>query len=356
LAPLEPWLNDGDVTDIMVDGYSRVSVRRRSLGTKSEEVSTPFHDNDHLMEVINSTVRSAGQTIDRWSPSVAMTLPDGSLLNAMMPPLSLCGPALTIRKSPPRQLTAADLLRFGFWTEEIVEFIRACVQDRQNIIVSGGTASGKTTVLNIIAGMIPSQELIVAIERAELELQFPRTHVHVIRRQDTAPVIEGPGPVNDRHLVANALQMCPDRIVLSEIWADEWPDLLRAMNDGNGGFLVSIHADGPRDVLARLEDMATSADQPRPVMRVRRQVASAVDLITYQGQMEDGSRRLLQVTEVLGLRGDNIQLHDIFRLREAKLEKCEDHGHFEATEQVSSTEERVHALHTEPLIELMPSS
>jgi pilus assembly protein CpaF len=355
LAPLEPWLSDRDVTDIMVDGYSRVFVRRRSRGSEFEEVSTPFQGNDHLMEVINSAVGSAGRKIDRCSPSVDMRLPDGSLLNVMIPPLSLVGPALTICKSLPRQLTAADLLRSGFWNEEIVEFIRACVQSRLNIVVSGGTASGKTTVLNIIAGMIPTEERIIAIERAGVELQFPRRREHVIRLHGTAPATEGKGPVTARHLVASALQMCPDRIVLSEGGDDEWPDLLRAMNACDGSFLASIHANGSRAVLTGLVDMAISADPTRPVSNVRRQVASAVDLITYQARMQDGHRKLLKVTEVLGLQDDTIQLQDIFQFRETSVEEGRVCGHFEATGHMPKFEHRVQASLTEPLMELLGS-
>lgn len=346
LAPLNPWCKDPDVTDIMVDGYNKLYVERRSLGCKFEDVPSTFRDNDHLMDIIDSLVASQGDKRDESSPLIDTHLPDGSHINAVMPPFSQAGPAITTHKTPRDQLTMADLIRFGFWTEEIVEFLCACVHSRLNIVVSGDVASGKTTVLNLIAGMIPTDERIVIIEPMA-EVQLPKTHKYVVGLESHPPDIDGKGEVSTQHLVRNALRMRADRIIICNVLGSEAWDLFEAMNTGHDGTLMSIHAESAHDALTRLEMMVTSAHPSLPLQNVRRQMASAIDLITFQERLRDGSRKILKVAEVRGMKGDVIELQDIFEFQQPDIKEHAGRnnpttsGHFITTGHIPEFLERI---------------
>jgi len=340
LAPLEPWLNDPEVREIMVDGHNRVYVER---GGKFVDVPTPFRDDEHLIEVINAIVTPLGRKVDESSPFVDARLFDGSRVNAVIPPISLIGPVLTIRKFRHKPLTIEDLISFGAWSEDIVEFLRACVLSRLNIVITGGTGSGKTTALNLVAGMIPADERIIAIENAA-ELVLPETQKRVVALESRPPNIEGLGEVTIRDLVLNSLRMRPDRIVVGEVRGPETLDLLQAMNTGHDGTLFTIHADSPHDVMARLEMQATYANLSLPLLSVRQLMASAIDLITYQDRLRDGSRKILKVTEVTGMQGDVVGLQEIFEFRETGVDKeGKITGHFTATGHIPKCLNRIRA-------------
>jgi pilus assembly protein CpaF len=313
-GPLEPLLRDDTVTEIMVNGPDKIFIERNG---KLEHVNVSFESEDHLMRIIDRIVSPLGRRVDESSPMVDARLPDGSRVNAIIPPLALNGPTLTVRKFSRRPLTVDDLIGFGTLTQEAVEFLKACVMSRLNIMVSGGTGSGKTTLLNVLSGFIPEDERIVTIENAA-ELQLRQEHV--VTLESRPPNIEGKGEVAIRELVINSLRMRPDRIVVGECRGGEALDMLQAMNTGHDGSLTTLHANSPRDALARLETMCLMAGMELPMRAIREQIASAMDLIIQQARMRDGSRKVITVTEVQGMEGDVIVMSDIFVFEQQGIE------------------------------------
>lgn len=313
-GPIEPLLKDDTVSEIMVNGPRQVYVERNG---KLELTDITFQDDDHVMRVIDRIVSPLGRRIDESSPMVDARLPDGSRINAVIPPISLVGPTLTIRKFARDPLTAEDLVRFGTMSEEMVTFLKACVEARLNIVVSGGTGSGKTTTLNVLSSFIPPDERIVTIENAA-ELQLRQDHV--VTLESRPPNIEGRGEITIRDLVVNALRMRPDRIVVGECRSGEALDMLQAMNTGHDGSMTTVHSNSPRDTLARLETMCLMAGVELPVRAIREQIAAAVDLIIHQARLKDGSRKIVAVTEVQGMEGDVIVMQDIFVFEQTGME------------------------------------
>jgi pilus assembly protein CpaF len=313
-GPLEPLLADESITEIMVNGAQKVFIERQG---KLEKTNLTFESDDHLMRIIDRIVSPLGRRIDESSPYVDARLPDGSRVNAIIPPLALNGPTLTIRKFSKTPLTIEDLVRFGSITPEAVEFLKASVMARINGVVSGGTGSGKTTLLNILSGFIPEDERIITIENAA-ELQLRQEHV--VTLESRPPNIEGKGEVTIRDLVVNSLRMRPDRIVVGECRSGEALDMLQAMNTGHDGSLTTLHANSPRDTLSRLETMCLMAGMDLPVRAIREQIASAVDLIVQQERLRDGSRKIVNITEVQGMEGDIIVMSDIFVFEQQGME------------------------------------
>ena len=313
-GPLEPLLADESITEIMVNGAQKVFIERQG---KLEKTNLTFESDDHLMRIIDRIVSPLGRRIDESSPYVDARLPDGSRVNAIIPPLALNGPTLTIRKFSKTPLTIEDLVRFGSITPEAVEFLKASVTARINGVVSGGTGSGKTTLLNILSGFIPEDERIITIENAA-ELQLRQEHV--VTLESRPPNIEGKGEVTIRDLVVNSLRMRPDRIVVGECRSGEALDMLQAMNTGHDGSLTTLHANSPRDTLSRLETMCLMAGMDLPVRAIREQIASAVDLIVQQERLRDGSRKIVNITEVQGMEGDIIVMSDIFVFEQQGME------------------------------------
>jgi pilus assembly protein CpaF len=313
-GPLEPLLADESITEIMVNGPQKVFIERQG---KLEKVKISFESDEHLMRIIDRIVSPLGRRIDESSPYVDARLPDGSRVNAIIPPLSLNGPTLTIRKFSKTPLTVDDLIRFGSITPEAIEFLNACVNARLNVIVSGGTGSGKTTLLNILSGFIPGDERIVTVENAA-ELQLRQEHV--VTLESRPPNIEGKGEVTIRDLVINCLRMRPDRIVVGECRGGEALDMLQAMNTGHDGSLTTLHSNSPRDTLSRLETMCLMAGMDLPMRAIREQIASAVDLIVHEERMRDGSRKIVNITEVQGMEGDVIVMSDIFAFEQQGIE------------------------------------
>jgi pilus assembly protein CpaF len=305
-GPLEPLLAEDAVTEIMVNGAKKIYVERKG---KLEKVTAVFENDEHVLRIIDRIVSPLGRRIDESSPYVDARLPDGSRVNAIIPPLAVNGPTLTIRKFSKKPLTIQNLLEFGSITEEAVEFLKACVLARLNVVVSGGTGSGKTTLLNILSGFIPDDERIITVENAA-ELQLRQEHV--VTLESRPPNIEGKGEVTIRDLVINCLRMRPDRIVVGECRGGEALDMLQAMNTGHDGSLTTAHANSPRDTLSRLETMCLMAGMDLPVRAIREQIAAAVDVIVQQERMRDGSRKIVNVTEVQGMEGDVIVLSDVF--------------------------------------------
>lgn len=305
-GPISPLIQDPTVSEIMVNGPDQVYVEKKGRLTISD---VTFKDENHVMKVIEKIVAPLGRRIDESSPMVDARLPNGSRVNVIIPPLSLNGPTITIRKFSERPFTVKDLINFGTLTPNVAMFLKACVEARLNIVVSGGTGSGKTTTLNVISSFIPDDERIITIEDAA-ELQLGQEHV--IRLETRPPNVEGKGAVTIRDLVRNSLRMRPDRIVVGEVRSGEALDMLQAMNTGHDGSLTTGHANSPRDMISRLETMVLMAGMELPVKAIREQIASAVDLIVQQSRLKDGSRRITHVTEVVGMEGDIITLQDIF--------------------------------------------
>ena len=310
LGPIEPLLQDDSITEIMVNGPKKVFVER--LG-KLELTDVQFHDNAHVMNIAERILTPLGRRIDESSPLVDARLDDGSRVNIIIPPLSLTGPTITIRKFSKKPLTVNNLIAFGTIDEKMAEFLRACVKARINILVSGGTGSGKTTTLNVISSFIPERERIVTIEdAAELRLQ----QENVVTLESRPANIEGEGQITIRDLVRNALRMRPDRIIVGEVRSGEALDMLQAMNTGHDGSLTTAHANSPRDALSRLETMVLMSGLELPVRAIREQISSAIDLIIQQSRMRDGSRKITHVTEVQHMEGNTITMQDIFRYQQ----------------------------------------
>ena len=313
-GPLESLLSDESVSEIMVNGPDKVFVERKG---KISLTNTTFENNSHVMRVIDRIVSPLGRRIDESSPYVDARLPDGSRVNAIIPPLSLNGPTLTIRKFEKDPLTIGDLVNFGSMSTEVAQFLKACVAARLNIIVSGGTGSGKTTLLNVLSSFIPDDERIITVENAA-ELQLRQEHV--VTLESRPPNIEGKGEVTIRDLVINTLRMRPDRVVVGECRGGETLDMLQAMNTGHDGSLTTAHANSPRDTLSRLETMCLMAGMDLPVRAIREQIASAIDLIVQQSRLRDGSRKIVNITEVQGMEGDVIVMSDIFSFEQQGIE------------------------------------
>ncbi|MEP7092332.1 MAG: CpaF family protein, partial [Nocardioidaceae bacterium] len=305
-GPIEPFLRDPDLTEIMVNGFDSIYIER---GGRLVKVEGHFNDEAHLRRTIDKIVSRIGRRVDESSPMVDARLPDGSRVNAVIPPLAVDGSLLTIRKFAADPYMSADLVAFGTYSQRTADFLSACVRGRLNIIVSGGTGSGKTTTLNVLSSFIPSDERIITIEDAA-ELQLHQDHV--LRLESRPANIEGKGGVDIRDLVKNTLRMRPDRIVVGEVRDSSALDMLQAMNTGHDGSLCTVHSNGPRDTLARIETMVLMAGMELPMRAIREQVASAIDLIVHETRLRDGSRRITAVTEVERMEGDTITLQDVF--------------------------------------------
>jgi pilus assembly protein CpaF len=306
LGPLQPLLEDDTITEIMVNGPKNVYIERKG---RLHRVPVTFESNDHVMRVIDRIVAPLGRRIDESSPYVDARLQDGSRVNAVIPPISLVGPTLTIRKFSKNPITVEQLIQFGSISAESVQFLKACVEARLNILISGGTGSGKTTLLNVMSSFIPNDERIITIENAA-ELQLRQEHV--VTLESRPPNIEGRGEITIRDLVINSLRMRPERIIVGEFRGGETLDMLQAMNTGHDGSMTTAHANSPRDALARVETMCLMAGMDLPVRAIREQVSSAVDVICQQERMRDGTRKVTAITEVSGMEGDIITMTDIF--------------------------------------------
>ncbi len=309
-GPINQLIHDSSVSEIMVNGPESVYIEKKGRLIRSD---VKFKDDQHVMKVIEKIVAPLGRRIDESSPMVDARLPNGSRVNAIIPPLALNGPSITIRKFSEKPFNVRDLINFGTLSPEVAMLLKGCVEARLNIVVSGGTGSGKTTTLNVISSFIPDDERIVTIEDAA-ELQLAQEHV--VRLETRPPNIEGKGAITIRDLVRNSLRMRPDRIVVGEVRSGEALDMLQAMNTGHDGSLTTGHANSPRDMLSRLETMVLMAGMDLPVKAIREQIASAVDLIVQQSRLKDGSRRITHITEITGMEGEIVTMQDIFLFRQ----------------------------------------
>jgi pilus assembly protein CpaF len=306
LGPLEPLLADPGISDILVNGHANVYLER---GGKLEKSMVRFHDDAHLMNIIDRIVSAVGRRVDEASPMVDARLKDGSRVNVIIPPLAIDGPSLSIRRFAVDTLTAEDLMRFGTLTQQVTDVLEAVVRARLNVVISGGTGSGKTTLLNVLSTFIPENERIITIEdSAELQLRQP----HVVRLETRPPNIEGRGQVTQRDLVRNSLRMRPDRIVVGEVRGAESLDMLQAMNTGHDGSLTTVHANSARDALSRIETMVAMSGVQFPIRALRAQIASAVNVVIQTERQEDGKRRLTSLQEINGMEGDTITMTEIF--------------------------------------------
>ena len=325
LGPLQPLLEDDTITEIMVNGAKNIYIERKG---KIHRVPVTFENNDHVMRIIDRIVAPLGRRIDESSPYVDARLQDGSRVNAVIPPISLIGPVLTIRKFSRNPITVEQLIQFGSITQEGIQFLKACVEARLNIVISGGTGSGKTTFLNVLSGFIPSDERILTIENAA-ELQLRQEHV--VTLESRPPNIEGRGEITIRNLVVNALRMRPERIIVGEIRDEAALDMLQAMNTGHDGSMTTLHSNGPRDTLSRLETMTLMAGMDLPSRAIREQVSSAIDLICHQERMRDGTRKITNLTEVSGMEGEVITMTDIFVFEQTGFENGQIMGRLRPT-------------------------
>ncbi|HZU14465.1 MAG TPA: CpaF family protein [Chloroflexota bacterium] len=324
-GPIQPLLDDESVTEVMVNGYDQVFVERFG---KLQATDVSFDDDSHVMRVIDKIVAPLGRRVDEASPMVDARLPDGSRVNAIIPPLSLVGPVLTVRRFPRQPLTVEDLMRLGSFTRDMAEFMAAAVKARLNVVVSGGTGSGKTTLLNVLSSFIPDDDRIVTIEdAAELQLVQP----HVVTLEARPANIDGRGAITIRDLVRNSLRMRPDRIVVGEVRSGEALDMLQAMNTGHDGSLTTAHANSPRELLSRIETMVLMAGMDLPMRAIREQMSKAIHLIVQQERLEDGTRKITHITEIQGMDGDTIILEDIFRFDQTGFENGKVLGNFRAT-------------------------
>ncbi|MGH2582002.1 MAG: CpaF family protein [Anaerolineales bacterium] len=309
-GPLQPLLEDRSVTEIMVNGHTNVYVERQG---KLHRVPITFEDDDHVMHVIDRIVAPLGRRVDEASPYVDARLPDGSRVNAVIPPISLVGPILTIRKFSKDPITVEQMIEYGSVSAEAMQLLKGCVEANLNIVISGGTGSGKTTLLNVLSGFIPSDQRIVTIENAA-ELQMRQEHVVTL---ETRPQnIEGKGEITAQQLVVNSLRMRPDRIIVGEIRAGEALDMLQAMNTGHEGSMTTAHANSPRDVISRIETMTLMAGYDLPIRAIREQISAAIDLIVHVDRLRDGARKVTNLTEVVGMEGDIITLTDVFQFEQ----------------------------------------
>lgn len=306
-GPIEKLLGDSTVTEVMVNSAKQVYVERKGKLVLSD---VTFEDDDHIERVIERILRPLGRRVDRKLPMADARLPDGSRVNIIIPPSAIDGPTITIRKFSTKKLTVEDLISFGSMTPGIAEFLRACVVSRLNIVVSGGTGSGKTTLLNVLSSMIPEDERVITLEdSAELQLHQP----HVVRLEARPPDPDGTGGVTIRDLMKNSLRMRPDRIVVGEIRSGEAIDMLQAMNTGHDGSLTTLHANNPREAIARIETMSLMGGLEIPLKVIRESVAKAVDMIVQQARLDDGSRKITYITEVSGMEGESVVTQDIFK-------------------------------------------
>jgi pilus assembly protein CpaF len=336
LGPLEPLLSDPTISDILVNGAKSVYVERRG---KIEPTTITFHDDAHLMNIIDRIVSEVGRRVDESSPMVDARLADGSRVNAIIPPLAIDGPVLSIRRFAVERLGIADLLRIGTLTESVANTLRAIVLSRLNVVISGGTGAGKTTMLNVLSGFIPATERIVTIEdSAELQLQQP----HIVRLETRPPNIEGKGEVPQRELLRNSLRMRPDRIVVGEVRGAEALDMLQAMNTGHDGSLTTVHANTPRDAIGRIETMVSMTGISFPIRALRAQIASAVNIVIQVQRGDDGKRRVVSIQEISGMEGDIITMSEIFTFRRTGVD-AEGNilGRLEATGVVPAFHKRV---------------
>lgn len=309
-GPITPLLNDNNISEIMVNGPNQVYIESKG---KVELSNVTFYDDAHVLHIIEKIVAPIGRRIDESQPMVDARLPDGSRVNAIIPPLSLNGPIITIRKFSQDPYRAEDLISFDTLTQEMSQFLECCVKGRLNIVVSGGTGSGKTTTLNVLSSFIPEHDRIITIEDAA-ELQLPQSHV--VTLETRPPNIEGKGAISIRDLVRNSLRMRPERIIVGEVRGGEALDMLQAMNTGHNGSLTTGHANSPRDMLSRLETMVLMAGMDLPVRAIREQISSAIDVIVQQSRLRDGSRRITHITEIMGMEGEIIVAQDIFKFEQ----------------------------------------
>ncbi|MBW8011379.1 MAG: CpaF family protein [Chloroflexi bacterium] len=310
-GPIQPLLDDPQITEVMVNGNNKVYVERDG---NLEKTGVKFEDDNHVLRIIERIVLPLGRHIDHDSPTVDARLPDGSRVNAVIPPVAIDGPTITIRKFPAERLSIQDLIEMKSLTEEMADFLEACVKAHLNIVISGGTGSGKTTLLNILSSYIPPHERIVTIEDAA-ELQLHQDHV--VRLETKAANMDGRGEVSIRSLVKNSLRMRPDRIVVGEVRGGEALDMLQAMNTGHDGSLTTVHSNSPRDATSRMETLVLMAGMDMPLKIVREQIASAVDMIVQQSRLSDGSRKVTHITEVAGMEGETIVMTDVFRFNQS---------------------------------------
>jgi pilus assembly protein CpaF len=345
-GPLQPLLEDNDITEVMVNGAKSCYFEKAGKITRAP---ITFESDEHVMRIIDRIVAPLGRRIDESSPYVDARLPDGSRVNAVIPPISLVGPCLTIRKFSKDPFTVEQLIDFGSLTPSSVLFMEAAVKSRFNIIISGGTGSGKTTLLNVLSGFIPNDERIITVENAA-ELQMRQDHV--VTLESRPPNIEGRGEVTIRQLVINTLRMRPDRIIVGEIRGEESLDMLQAMNTGHDGSLTTAHSNSPRDTLSRVETMALMAGMDLPVRAIREQIASAIDLIIHQSRMQDGTRKVTHVSEVIGMEGDVITMQDIFRFEQTAIEDGQVLGELVPTGLRPKFMEKIeaHGIHLPPSI------
>lgn len=315
LGPLEPLLDDPSISDILVNGPRQVYIERFG---KLELTELQFNDDAHLMNIIDRIVSAVGRRVDESSPMVDARLADGSRVNVIIPPLALDGPMLSIRRFRVELLSIGDLIRLGTLNQSVARVLEGIVHGRLNVVISGGTGTGKTTLLNILSAFVPDSERIVTIEdSAELQLQQP----HVVRLETRPPNIEGKGAVTQRDLVRNSLRMRPDRIIVGEVRAGEALDMLQAMNTGHDGSLTTVHANSPRDALSRIETMVTMTGLPIPMRALRAQMASAINVVLHLSRDEDGRRRITSVQEISGMEGDVITMSEIFTFERTGLDK-----------------------------------
>ncbi len=313
-GPIQTLLEDDTITEVMVNGAKNIYIERAG---KIIRVPVAFESDEHVLRIIDRIVAPLGRRIDESSPYVDARLPDGSRVNAIIPPISLVGPVLTVRKFARNPITLEQLIEYGTITPEALQFLKACVESRLNLVISGGTGSGKTTLLNIMSQFIPADERIVTVENAA-ELQLRQEHV--VTLESRPPNIEGRGEVTIRQLVINCLRMRPDRIIVGEIRDEAALDMLQAMNTGHDGSMTTAHSNSPRDTLARMETMVMMAGMELPVRAIREQVSSAIDLIVHEERMRDGTRKVVNITEVSGMEGDVITMTDIFVFEQSGFE------------------------------------
>jgi len=338
LGPLEDFLREPDISDILVNGPDKIYIERRGM---LEKVDVQFRDNAHLMQVIHRIAADVGRRIDESSPMLDARLHDGSRVNAVIPPLSIDGPMMSIRRFGTVKIDRDALVNLGTMTHEMIEFLDACVRAKLNILISGGTGAGKTTLLNLLSSHIPENERLVTIEDAA-ELQLPREHV--VRLETRPPNIEGKGEVAQRDLLRNALRMRPDRIIIGEVRSAEALDMLQAMNTGHEGSMTTVHSNNARDATRRVENMVSMAGLNFPVRAIREQMASALDIVIHADRLTGGARKLITISEITGMEVDQICIQDLFVFRQTGLdEHSRAQGHFEACGIRPQVLDRIHA-------------